>query len=97
MGGGPVIFTLTGMDEIVGSALGVLVTLTGRAFVYLLSFGRWRGESLDGEESRVFAAAGSLWFRREGRVVVTDTGQLFAGIAFYILLVLTAVAYAALA
>jgi len=84
------------MDEIIGSALGVLVALTGRAFVYLVSVGRWRGEALDGEESRVFAAAGSLWFRREGRVVVTDTGQLFAGIAFYVLLVFGAVAYASL-
>lgn len=85
------------MDEILGSVLGVVVTLTGRTLVHLFSLGRWRSESMDGEESRAFAAAGSLWFRRENRVVVTDTGQFFAGIAFYISLVLAAIAYASLA
>ncbi|WP_312130313.1 hypothetical protein [Diaphorobacter nitroreducens] len=38
------------MDEVIGIALGVVVTLTGRLVVSVLTFRHWRGESLDGQE-----------------------------------------------
>jgi hypothetical protein len=83
------------MDQVVAAVLGILVTQTGRAVVYLLSFGRWRGEALTGDEGRVHGAAGALWFRREGRAVFTHTGQFFVGVAFYVaLVVVAALAYA---
>ena len=73
----------------------VVLIQTGRFVVWAGSFGRWRGESLGENEGRVFAAAGALSFVREGRRVVTTDGLLFAGIAFYIGVVVLLVAYAA--
>ena len=87
-------FTLDHMDEVIGIALGVVVTLTGRLVVSVLTFRHWRGESLDGQEGRVHGAAGALSFVRDGHRVVTITGQLFVGIAFYVLLVAGLIAYA---
>lgn len=78
------------MDDLVGTAIWMFLTLTGRLLIPVLSFGRWRGEPLTGDEGRVFSAAGSLWFRREGRVVLTHTGQLFVGLAFYSLVAVAA-------
>lgn len=75
------------MDSIVGAALEVLLTVTGRFIVWLFSFGRWRGEPLGSDEGRIHGAAGGLSFVREGRRVITHTGQLFAGISFYVALV----------
>lgn len=83
------------MDEVIGTALGVVATVTGRLVVSLVTLRRWRGESLDGEEGKIHGAAGALSFVREGRRVVTTTGQLFAGIAFYVLLVVGMLACAA--
>ncbi|WP_168105305.1 hypothetical protein [Ramlibacter lithotrophicus] len=70
------------MDTLVGTAIEVLLAITGRFAVWLFSLGRWRAESLDGEEGRIYGAAGALSFIREGRRVITATGQLFAGILF---------------
>lgn len=83
------------MDEVIGTALGVVAIMTGRVVVSVLTLRRWRGESLDGEEGKIHSAAGALSFVREGRRVVTTTGQLFTGIAFYVLLVLGLIACAA--
>jgi hypothetical protein len=83
------------MDQVIFAALEVILVVTGRSAVWLVSFGRWRGESLTGDESKIFGAAGALWFVHEGRHVVTHIGQLFAGIAFYVLLVILGVACAA--
>ena len=74
------------MDTLIGTAIEVLLAMTGRFAVWMFSLGRWRAEALDGEEGRIHGAAGALSFVREGRRVVTATGQLFAGIAFYVLL-----------
>lgn len=82
-GGSTAACTLETMDTAIGAALEVLLTVTGRFAVWLLSFGRWRGEPLGSEEGRIHGAAGGLSFVRDGRRVITHTGQLFAGIAFY--------------
>jgi preprotein translocase subunit Sec61beta len=68
--------------------LELILAFTGKFVVWALSFGRWRSESVRENESRVFAAAGALSFVREGQRVITVTGLVFAGLAFYILLVL---------
>lgn len=60
--------------------------LTGKMLVFLLSFGAWRSESMMGHESVVHAAAGALSFVRDGRRVITVTGQQLAGMLFYGLL-----------
>lgn len=75
--------------------LEVVLAFTGRGVIRALSFGRWRSESLDGDEGRVFGAAGALSFVRDGQRVVTATGAVFAGIAFYIVLFLVFLACAA--
>lgn len=68
------------MDEIIGGAAWLLLTQTGRLVLCVFSFGRWRGELLSGNEGRIFSAAGSLWFSRDGQVVLTHTGQMFLGL-----------------
>jgi hypothetical protein len=75
------------MDSLIGAALEVFLTVTGRFAVWLFSFGRWRGEPLGSEEGRIHGAAGALSYVLEGRRVITHTGQLFAGVAFYVVLV----------
>lgn len=86
------------MADIVASLLWALVEVllayTGKAVLWCLSFGRWRSESLREDESRVFAAAGALSFVRDGRRVITTTGAVFAGVAFYLLLGVLLLAYA---
>jgi hypothetical protein len=87
------------MTEIVASCVWLVVELlfvcTGKAVIWSLSLGRWRSESLLEDESRVFAAAGALSFVRDGKRVITTTGMLFAGVAFYVLLVVASLLYAA--
>ncbi|VTU28573.1 hypothetical protein SRS16CHR_04293 [Variovorax sp. SRS16] len=64
----------------------ILLVLTGKVLVFALSPGSWRSESMMGNESGIFAAAGALSFVRDGRRVVTVTGQELLGMAFYGLL-----------
>jgi len=63
--------------------LELFLAITGQFLVWALSLGRWRSESLRENESRVFAAAGALSFVREGQRVITSTGLVFAGLAFF--------------
>lgn len=49
------------------------------------------GEQFGGTEGRVHSAAGSLSFVLDGQRVVTRTGLLFLGIAFYIALAIALV------
>ena len=81
------------MDEIIGVVLGVIAVQTGRGIVWLISLGQWRGEPLFGDEGRIHGAAGALSFVRDGKRVVTDTGLLFIGVAFYVALVAVFVAF----
>lgn len=78
---------LNRMDEIIGAALGVVGIQTGRLVVWLVSFGKWRGEPLFGDEGRIYGAAGALSFVRNGKRVISETGLLFVGVAFYVALV----------
>ena len=66
--------------------------LTGRAVVWLISFGRWRGEEMTTNEALIYSAAGSLSLIRDGRRVITDTDLMFFGIAFYVLLAVVLIA-----
>jgi len=83
------------MDTFLLTALDVFLTLTGKLLVPLISLGRWRASPLGTDEERIHAAAGSLWLVRDGRRVITHTGQLFLGVAFYIVLAIALVAYGA--
>ena len=83
------------MDEIIAGVMGFIARQTGRVFVWLVSFGRWRGEQLLGDEGSIHGAAGALSFVRDGRRVITDTGLLFFGIAFYVVVFVVVIAYAA--
>jgi hypothetical protein len=48
------------MDEIIAGVLGVIAIQTGRIVIGLVSFGKWRGERLFGDEGRIYGAAGAL-------------------------------------
>ena len=83
------------MEQIIAGVLGFVVRQTGRVVVWLVSFGQWRGEQLIGDEGRIHGAAGALSFVRDGRRVITDTGLLFFGVTFYVVLFLVTIAYVA--
>lgn len=85
------------MDEIIGAVFGVITIQTGRVVIWLLSFGKLRGEPLFGDEGRIHGAAGALSFVRDGKRVITDTGLLFVGVAFYVVLAFLVVAVIATA
>ena len=82
------------MDAILGEVLGVIAIQTGRIVIWLVSFGKWRGEPLFGDEGRIYGAAGALSFVRDGRRFITDTGLLAVGIAFYVALLAVIIAVA---
>jgi len=81
------------MEELVGTAVGLVLVQTGRLLIWLISMGRWRGEALFGEEGSIYGAAGALSFVRDGRRVITENGLLIAGIASYVAMVLGIVAW----
>lgn len=83
------------MDDIIGGLLGVIAIQTGRVVVWLVSFGKWRGEPLFSDEGRIYGAAGALSFVRDGRRVITDTGLLFVGVAFYVVFLAVIIAFVA--
>lgn len=66
----------------------VFLALTGKVLVFLLSLGAWSSESMMSDESSIYAAAGALSFVRDGRRVISVTGQQLLGMVFYGLLVL---------
>ena len=67
-------------------AVEVVVVLTGKALIAIVTLGRWRGERLAKSEAHVYGPAGALSFKREGQRVITATGLLLVGILFYIAL-----------
>lgn len=71
------------MDSLLAGLLCELTKLLGRGVACIVSLGKWRGERFKGQKADIYAAAGSIWFRREGQVVFTDTGLLFIGIMLY--------------
>lgn len=86
------------MDDFLAFAAWLVVEVvliqTGRVAVWLATLGRWRGESITENEGRIHGPAGALSFVREGRRIVTANGMLFAGILFYVALVLFLLAWA---
>ena len=79
------------MEEVVAFIGWLLVEIvllkTGRAVVFLGTFGRWRGEKTEEKEGRIHGLAGALSFKREGQRVVTVNGLFLVGLVFYIGLV----------
>lgn len=73
----------------------VVLIRPGRAVVWSASFGRWRGESVQDKEGRIYSPAGALSFRRDGQRVVTINGLLFAGVGFYVTFVFALILFAA--
>lgn len=67
-------------------AMELALVLSGKLFVQWISLGRWRGESLSGAEGRMHGPAGALSFSRDGQRVITSSGLVLAGLAFYVLL-----------
>jgi hypothetical protein len=57
---------------------------TGRVLVFLLSFGRWRSESIEENEGRIHGPAGAISFKRDGQRVITTDGNSFIGLVFYL-------------
>jgi hypothetical protein len=86
---------LSRMDKLISGVLGFMVRQTGRVVVWFVSLGQWRGEQLFDDEGRVHGAAGALSFVQDGRRVITDTGLLFFGITFYVVLFFFTIAYVA--
>ena len=82
------------MDSLFISALDLFLTMTGKVLVPVLSLGFWRADALLKQEGHIHGAAGSLSFRRNGKRVITHTGQLFLGLAFYVAVAFLLVAYA---
>ena len=80
------------MDAAMAFVVEFVFVLTGRAVVWLISFGRWRGEEMTTNEALIYSAAGSLSFVRDGRRVITHTGLMFFGIVFYVLLAVILIA-----
>lgn len=76
------------MEHVLGWLLSLLVDVvllgTGQVIVRVVSFGRWRGESLGTKEGRIHGAAGALAFKRNGQRVVTASGLLFVGMSFWV-------------
>jgi len=83
------------MDALILAALEALLQQLGRATLWVVSLGRWRGEPALGNEGRIHGAAGALSFVHEGRRVITHTGQLLAGAVSAVVLLAAALAIAA--
>jgi hypothetical protein len=81
---------LNALAVLMWSVVDFLLVLTAKWLVPPISLGRWRGESLDGSEGRVYGPAGALSFRHGGQRVLTLSGLMFAGLVFYVLLALAA-------
>lgn len=87
---------LDALAVLLWSAVEFVLVVTAKWLVPPLSLGRWRGELLDGSEGRVHGPAGALSFQRDGKRVLTPTGLLFVGVAFYALVGPAAAGLAAL-
>ena len=66
--------------------LELVLSLTARGLVWLVSFGKWRGEAWSTNEASIHSAAGSLSFVLNGQRVITSAGLTLIGMAFYGLL-----------
>ena len=74
------------MDQLLTTFLWFLLVLTGKAIVTVGSFGICRGESIFTNEDRGHSAPRSLWFKRDGQLVVSVPCLQVIGGLFYVLL-----------
>ena len=74
------------MDEFLSIFFTLLLVLTGKTIVIVGSLGQWRSEPLYAKKVPAYSAAGSLWFKRDGQIVVTVSGLEIIGFLFYVLL-----------
>lgn len=65
------------------TAVDLFLVFTGKWIVHTISWGRWRSERSDSREGRLYGPAGALSFQRDGHRVLTSSGLLFLGLAFY--------------
>lgn len=80
------------LDIVVRLMVEYVIVGTGRVVVKLATFGAWRGEHASANEGRIYGAAGSLSFKRDGQRVLTRTGLLFVGLTFHVLFVVVLLA-----
>ena len=75
------------MDEVLIFVAYVLIEIlllkTGAVLVRLLSLGRWQTEAIWSTDHRVFGAAGSLSFVKDGTRFVSNTGLIVLAIVFW--------------
>ena len=71
------------MDSLLSGLFDEVTKFLGRVVLWVVSLGQWRGERFREDEAAIHGAAGSIWFKREGQVVFTDSGLLFIGVGFY--------------
>lgn len=64
----------------------VLLVLTGKVLVFLISLGAWRSESMSGTRSIQYTLTGPLSFIHQGGRFITVAGQELIGIVFYAML-----------
>lgn len=79
------------MDIVVEGLLNLLLIMIGRCVICVATLGYWKCEGLTSNDHSIHGAAGALWYARDGRRVVTPTGQTLAGFLFCIALVLALV------
>lgn len=73
-----------GLAVILWLSVELILIYTGRGLIAAVSLGRWRSEQLHRKEGKIYSAAGSLSFVRDGQRVITANGLFFAGLTFYI-------------
>lgn len=48
-------------EELVGTAVGLVLIQTGRLLIWVIPAGRWRSEAPFGKEGTLYRAAGAVW------------------------------------
>lgn len=79
------------MDIVVEGLLNLLLIMIGRCVICVATLGSLKCAPLTSNDHSIHGAAGALWYARDGRRVVTPTGQTLAGFLFCIALVLALV------
>ena len=84
-----------GLAAILWLSVELILVYTGRGVIAAVSLGRWRGEQIQRKEGKIYSAAGSFWFVRDGQRVITANGLFIAGLIFYVALMFVLVYLAA--
>lgn len=80
------------MDTALWFVFDIILMLTGKVLVSLVTLGHWRGERLTSNEARIYGPAGAFSFVRDGQRVVTGLGLSIVGALFYFVLLVVCVA-----